>query len=1050
MKQRKRWKQLTCVALSGLLITGLVSPTLAHASPVKTGETSAKNALKATIQNKNLIQDPDFTSFTNDENTGWVYMSQIGSDKLTNLPLIPNGNGYDIQNDTNDHILANTEHVDINGEPGVQVYNKAAVGTTLAWVQQKITNLIPGQTYHIGADYRLLSSDIPEPPFTGEKPNILGLVLDNAGDQQVVQQEQIDKDDNAWKTYDYSFVASGTEATISFLLYARTIDFSEQTKMTAQYKNVQVINADQTPPDAPTINDLTTDSTSASGTAEPNSDVTLTVDGTVIGTGKADADGNYNIPITPQPANAVVEATATDIAGNISDPASTVVASLNNSAISGTVTNADTGNGFANTNVELHDVNGNLLDTQQTDSNGNYNFTKLPAGDYYVKVVIPSDYEYVTGNGYGSDGNSDYINLNGDNTASNYNITLAKKEQLSTVNWIYNKDTANNRVITDGDNISVFENYTDENNYHNLNFNLKDNDGNILDPRDYTITSSNPSVANIILGNGGAKLYAATIEGPGSSVITIKDKAGNALRQYTINVKASAQDVKWIYNKDASADRIVPNNDNITVSQSYADASGYHNLNFSLLDKRGNTVDPRDYTITSSNPAVATVIYGNSGAQLYAAVIKGTGSTVITVKDSAGQTVRQYTLNITADKVLATDISLSTTNINTTIGGTGKIDATVQPTNTTNKTLSYTPADPSIITVDANGNWTAHKAGTTTIAVKTTDGSNITKPITVNVSESVVVKEENIPNYPNDVITEGKNIYIDTNFTNTYNSHDMNFREYSTSGTLLNSKDFVYTSSNNAVLSPKADNGDNWSRLAINGAGVATITVKDKAGNTVRTFIVHVAQAATTVKATDLSLSASNITANVADTGKINATVSPANTTNKTVSYTAADPSIITVDANGNWVAKKAGTTTITVKTTDGSNLSKTITVTVNKSIADRMKSADVELVNLRPNTGSTGTNAYIYPHSADVPAGVTYTIETYKDTGVLISNITVGVTNGTYHQVLQNTKNPTAAWGVAGQTVKVYATYQGVKYLVTEGPSTNYYSVQTTHVWKD
>ncbi|MBC1893207.1 Ig-like domain-containing protein, partial [Listeria booriae] len=308
-----------------------------------------------------------------------------------------------------------------------------------------------------------------------------------------------------------------------------------------------------------------------------------------------------------------------------------------------------------------------------------------------------------------------------------------------------------------------------------------------------------------------------------------------------------------------------------------------------------------------------------------------------------------------------------------------------------------------------------------------------------------------IPNYPADVITEGKNIYIDTAFTNTFNSHDMNFREYDTAGNVLNGSDYIYTSSDTSVLSPKPDQGDNWNRLAVNGAGTATITVKDKAGNTIRTFIVHVAQAATTVAATGLTLDASSITANVADTGKINATVAPANATNKNVSYTPADASIISVDANGNWTANKAGTTTITVRTLDGSNISKTINVTVAKSMADRVGSADFEIVNQRPNTGSTGTNVYVYPHAADVPAGVVYSMETYSDTTAttLLRTDTLGTSDGTYHQMIHCT-TPLAAWGLQGYAIKVYATYQGTKYLILNDQSYKYYSLQTTHEWTD
>ena len=50
-------------------------------------------------------------------------------------------------------------------------------------------------------------------------------------------------------------------------------------------------------------------------------------------------------------------------------------------------THGATEKGYANQTVELRDKDGKVVATTTTDANGNYSFSKLPAGDYTVKVV---------------------------------------------------------------------------------------------------------------------------------------------------------------------------------------------------------------------------------------------------------------------------------------------------------------------------------------------------------------------------------------------------------------------------------------------------------------------------------------------------------------------------------------------------------------------------------------------------------------------------------------------------------------------------------------
>ncbi|WP_019520168.1 Ig-like domain-containing protein, partial [Faucicola boevrei] len=88
---------------------------------------------------------------------------------------------------------------------------------------------------------------------------------------------------------------------------------------------------DNTPPSEPQINPVKDGDTTVSGTAEPNSKVTLTdKDGNKIGETTADDKGNWTTKVTtPLKEGDEVKATATDASGNPSQPAEQLVVDTN-------------------------------------------------------------------------------------------------------------------------------------------------------------------------------------------------------------------------------------------------------------------------------------------------------------------------------------------------------------------------------------------------------------------------------------------------------------------------------------------------------------------------------------------------------------------------------------------------------------------------------------------------------------------------------------------------------------------------------------------------
>lgn len=83
-----------------------------------------------------------------------------------------------------------------------------------------------------------------------------------------------------------------------------------------------VVAPDSTAPEMPKNVVISEDGASISGTAEPGSAITITTpDGTPLGSGKADGEGHFTLPLAPAQTNGEqVTVTATDSANNVSPP----------------------------------------------------------------------------------------------------------------------------------------------------------------------------------------------------------------------------------------------------------------------------------------------------------------------------------------------------------------------------------------------------------------------------------------------------------------------------------------------------------------------------------------------------------------------------------------------------------------------------------------------------------------------------------------------------------------------------------------------------------
>lgn len=103
-----------------------------------------------------------------------------------------------------------------------------------------------------------------------------------------------------------------------------------------------------------------------------------------------------------------------------------------------------------------------------------------------------------------------------------------------------------------------------------------------------------------------------------------------------------------------------------------------------------------------------------------------TGETTIIASATIDAQLVQATCNLKVyTPIHVTSISLDKTEAKLKVGNTLKLNATVNPSDATNKSVTWSSSDASIATVDAEGNVTAKKAGSVVITVKSNDGDKI-------------------------------------------------------------------------------------------------------------------------------------------------------------------------------------------------------------------------------------------------------------------------------------------------------------------------------------
>ena len=331
------------------------------------------------------------------------------------------------------------------------------------------------------------------------------------------------------------------------------------------------------------------------------------------------------------------------------------------------------------------------------------------------------------------------------------------------------------------------------------------------------------------------------------------------------------------------------------------------------------------------------------------------------------------------------------------VNGTGTVAYSVLPENAYNKNVLFESADAGIAAVNANGVVTGVSAGETTITVTTEDGG-FTGACTINVYNQAVTGVTIEPSEAE--LTVGSS----TKLTATVLPEN------------ASNKNVVYSVDDESILS--VDQDGNVTGLSL---GTATVTVTTEDGG----FTASAEITVIPVQVTGVSISPKSASVGLGHTVQLTALIKPSNATNKNLSWSVSDETIISVDDRGTVKGLSLGTATATVTTEDGGfTASAEITVcyapsntwtaigTLNKDFCGVFNGDGYAVRGIYINTQESYQGLFGYSYSGSIIANLGVA-ESYIYGDTCVGGV-VGGNNGTVTNCY-NTGSVTGSNGVGG-----------------------------------
>lgn len=402
---------------------------------------------------------------------------------------------------------------------------------------------------------------------------------------------------------------------------------------------------------------------------------------------------------------------------------------------------------------------------------------------------------------------------------------------------------------------------------------------------------------------------------------------------------------------------------------------------------------------------------------------KAAGTATITVTSKSNSKVKA-TCKVTVKQPVK-KIQISKNVLAVQKGKTVNIKATVKPKNASNKKLKYKTSNKKIATVNSKGKVKGIKNGTVTITVTAADGSKKKATCKVGVYTAKIKKATVSPSKK--TLNVGQTVTLKTKIK-------------SPSKGAVNL--FTWTSSNKKVASVDAKG-----KVKALKAGTATITGTAADGSKKKvTCKITVKQP---VKKVTIAPSSTQVTEGQKVKLKVN--VSPANASNKKVTWKSKNTSIATVDGNGVVTGKKAGNATITATAADGSGKSASATVNVKAKPVDPKPENPIIRVSgitLDKSSVEVKANAPAFTIKATVtPSNATDKTVTWKTSNASVADVNAGTVTvkaeGTATiTAIAGGKTASCVVKVIGKTV-AFDTTQGTEYVYSLDKSAVSYQAQ-------